>query len=250
MKKKTTTEMTPMLKWLVPTIAIGFLAACSMQGGAPTDEELAKGSAGSNHFSYEVPIPLNTDIMVRDQWSSALEKLKIAYNQNSNPLPKSFVIQIEGVLFPMHEIFTTTDNPKIDTDATSGEFVFANTNLKLAPGARDLFFFMFDVGIQPVLVSSYGREVLDPTNIALSREGFEPIVDDFFIQDTQEEESESLAMLSQRTEILGYILSDIRTMYPTIQSELDLNETTLSKEMYEEFSSKLTIIPVGKYVFE
>ncbi|GAB5557033.1 MAG: hypothetical protein SchgKO_12460 [Schleiferiaceae bacterium] len=226
------------------------IASCSTPAGTPTDGEIAKANSVENHFTYEAPLPLNTDIMMRDQWSSALSKLKTAFNQNANPLPKSYVIQIEGVLLPMHEIYTTTDRPKIDADATSGGFIFANTNLTLAPGARDLFLFMYEVGIQPVLVSSYGREVLDPTNEVLRREGLEPVMDDFFIMDRGEEESESLSLLSQRTEILGYLLSDIRTYYPQIESQLDPNETTLSQEMYEEFASKVTIIPVGKYRFE
>lgn len=236
--------------WAALAAVTVSLAACSTQGGAPSDAELAKGNASKSHFTYEAPLPLNTDIMMRDQWAAALAKLKTTYNDSRGQLPKAFVIQVEGVLLPMHEIYTTTDRPKIDDDATSGGFIFANSNLTLAPGAKELFMFLSEVGVQPVLVSSYGREVLDPTNVVLRREGFEPIPDDFFIKDTQEEESETMSMLSQRMEILGYILSDIRTFYPTIESQLDPNQTTLNDDLYLEFANKVTIIPVGKYVFE
>lgn len=247
MKKKTLIEMIPMHKFILAAFAGLTLASC---GG---NKEVAEVKTENvTNYSFTDPSPLNFSIVYRDQFSKALEKAQNNLNQSPSKRPNAVVIQAEGVLFPMYNVYTQSKKPKIEDGANKGSSVFQG-NLSLAPGALELLRFCQENQIEIIFLSEFDRGIMEPINRELAKNGVNERPAEFFVLTNEEDINGPLGPLENtknRYQILSCIIADMANYYPSIVNEADLDTQELSKEMYDEFNRIVTIVPVGKYTFK
>ncbi len=246
MKKKTLIETTLMHKIVLAAFAGITLVSC---GG---NKDVSEVKENIPNYSFEDPSPLNFSIIYRDQFSKALEKAQVNLNETQGGRPKAVVIQAEGVLFPLYNVYTQSKRPKIEDGADKGSSVFQG-NLSLAPGAIELLQFCQDNQIDLFILSDFDRGIMDPINRELIKNGIAEKPAEFFIITNEEGVNSPLGPLEntkERYDVLSCVIADMANYYPSIENEADPETKELSKEMYEEFNRIVTIIPVGKYSFE